>query len=324
MSQAEENNPKAHHDCEHSHHSHGHEHGQGHDHSVTVNEDNKQRVFIAMILTFGFMFAEIIGGLWSGSLALLADAGHMFSDGLALLLSWLAFKFSDKAADDERSFGWHRFQILAAFVNGLSLVLIAVWIVIEAVQRFYAPVSVMATPMIVIAILGLVINLVVFKILSGGDHENLNLKGAMIHVLGDLLGSVAAIVAALLIMFMGWHWADPVLSLLVAILIVKSGWAVVKKSAHILIEGAPANWDPDEVKRHIIDSIDTVTGVHHIHAWSLTNEIQLITLHVQVSEVVDDADVLRQIKDLLNTQFDIQHSTVQIEHLPCPDDGCQI
>ena len=304
----------------HSHHKP--ESCHGHDHSIAVNEDNKRRVFFAMLLTFGFMFAEIIGGLVSGSLALLADAGHMFSDAVALLLSWLAFKFSDKAADDERSFGWHRFQILAAFVNGLSLILIAVWIVIEAIQRFYQPVSVMAAPMIVIAVLGLTVNMVVFKVLSGGDHENLNLKGAMIHVLGDLLGSVAAIVAALLIMFLDWHWADPVLSLLVALLIVKSGWGVVKKSAHILIEGAPADWIKEDVKEKLINTIDTVIDVHHMHAWSLTNDIQLLTLHVQVSEVVNDADVLKQIKELLSTHFNIKHSTVQIEHLPCPDKDC--
>ena len=211
---------------------------------------------------------------------------------------------------------------MAAFVNGLSLILIAVWIVIEAIQRFYQPVSVMAAPMIVIAVLGLTVNMVVFKVLSGGDHENLNLKGAMIHVLGDLLGSVAAIVAALLIMFLDWHWADPVLSLLVALLIVKSGWGVVKKSAHILIEGAPADWIKEDVKEKLINTIDTVIDVHHMHAWSLTNDIQLLTLHVQVSEVVNDADVLKQIKELLSTHFNIKHSTVQIEHLPCPDKDC--
>ena len=202
--------------------------------------------------------------------------------------------------------------------------MIAVWIVIEAAQRFYSPTEVMATPMIVIATLGLLVNVIVFKVLSGGDHENLNLKGAMIHVLGDLLGSVAAIVAALLIMFMGWHWSDPALSLLVALLIVKSGWAVVKKSAHILIEGAPADWDKEEVKTQLVNNITTVIDVHHLHAWSLTNEIQLVTLHVQVSEVISDEDVLKQIKNLLNEQFNIQHSTIQIEHMPCPDDGCQV
>ncbi len=306
-----------------THHHHQHDdHDHGHDHSVSINQDNKLRVLWAMALTFGFMFAEIIGGLISGSLALLADAGHMFSDGLALLLSWVAFKYSDKAADEARSFGWHRFQILAAFVNGLTLLLIAVWIVFEAIQRFFQPVEVMATPMIIIASLGLLINLIVFKILSGGDQENLNLKSAMIHVLGDLLGSVAAILAAVLIMAFGWHIADPILSVLVALLIIKSGWSVVKKSAHILLEGAPANIDEATVKQLLLSEIPAVIDVHHIHVWSLTNDIKIMTLHVQVDEIQHETDVLKLIKTLLQEHFEIQHTTIQVEHLPCPDDGC--
>ncbi|MGJ8662547.1 MAG: cation diffusion facilitator family transporter [Marinicella sp.] len=305
------------------HHNHDHDHSH-HDHSVTVNKDNKMRVLWAMVLTFGFMFAEIVGGLISGSLALLADAGHMFSDALALLLSWLAFKFSDKGADEDRSFGWHRFQILAAFVNGLSLVVIAAWIVIEAVQRFLQPVPVMATPMLVIAVLGLIVNLIVFKILSGGDQENLNLKSAMIHVLGDLLGSVAAILAAILILYFGWFWADPVLSILVAMLIIKSGWHVVKKSAHILIEGSPADIDEGKVKQQLIKDIPSVIDVHHIHVWSLTNDIALMTLHVTIDEIQTDLDVLKQIKSSLKQHFAIQHTTIQVEHLPCPDDDCDM
>ncbi|TDR16773.1 cation diffusion facilitator family transporter [Marinicella litoralis] len=307
----------------HSDHSHDHDHGH-HDHSVAVNQDNKVRVLWAMVLTFAFMFAEIIGGLISGSLALLADAGHMFSDALALLLSWLAFKYSDKGADEARSFGWHRFQILAAFVNGMSLLVIAAWIVIEAAQRFFQPVTVMATPMLVIAVLGLIVNIVVFKILSGGDQENLNLKSAMIHVLGDLLGSVAAIVAAILIMYFGWYWADPVLSVLVAVLILRSGWHVVKKSAHILIEGSPDEVDEAKVKQQLIADIPSVVDVHHIHVWSLTNDINLMTLHVTIDEIQTETDVLKAIKTSLKQHFEIQHTTIQVEHLPCPDDDCQM
>ncbi|MCX7553607.1 cation diffusion facilitator family transporter [Marinicella sp. S1101] len=305
----------------HQHH-HGHEHDHHHDHSVAVNPDNKTYVMWAMVLTFGFMFAEVIGGIISGSLALLADAGHMLSDGVALLLSWLAFKFSERETSESHTFGWHRFQILAAFVNGLSLMLIAVWIVFEAITRFLSPVTVMATPMLVIATLGLVVNLVVFKILSSGDQENLNLKSAMIHVIGDLLGSVAAILAALLIMFFGWHISDPLLSILVAVLIVRSGWIVVKKSAHILIEGTPSHVDETAIKQQLINHIESVTDVHHIHAWSLTNEINLITLHIQVDEVLYEEDVLRQAKDYLEEHFNMQHVTIQIEHLTCPDQAC--
>ena len=307
----------------HSNHNHSHDHCHGgHDHNVTVNQDNKKRVLWAMVLTFGFMFAEVIGGYISGSLALIADAGHMFSDGLALLLSWFAFKYSDKAADETRSFGWHRFQILAAFVNGLSLLLIAAWIIIEALQRFFHPIEVMATPMIIIAFGGVIINFIVFKILSGGDQENLNLKSAMIHVIGDLLGSVAAILAALLILAFNWYIADPILSMIVALLIIKSGWSVVKKSAHILLEGAPANINETQVKNQLIKNIPSIIDVHHIHVWSLTNDIKLMTLHVQVNEIQHETDVLKSIKSILTKQFEIQHTTIQVEHLPCPDDDC--
>ena len=320
MNHSSPNNHDSHSD--HGHKDHDHDH-HGHDHNISINQDNKKRVLWAMVLTFGFMFAEIIGGLLSNSLALLADAGHMFSDGLALLLSWVAFKYSDKAADEARSFGWHRFQILAAFVNGLTLLLIAVWIIIEAVQRFLQPVEVMAAPMIIIASIGLIINIVVFKILSGGDQENLNLKSAMIHVMGDLLGSVAAILAAVLIMLFGWYIADPILSLLVALLIIKSSWSVVKKSAHILLEGTPANINESAVKQQLIQAIPSIIDVHHIHVWSLTNDIKIMTLHVQVDEIQHDTDILKPIKAILKKHHNIQHTTIQVEHhLPCPDDDC--
>lgn len=293
-----------------------------HDHSINVSQDNKQRVFIAMILTFGFMLAEVIGGILSGSLALIADAGHMLSDGVSLLLSWLAFIYSDKQADFKHSFGWHRFQTLAAFVNGLSLLVIAVWIIWEAVWRFYQPVEVMAKPMFIIAVLGLLVNVIVFKILQGGDHNNLNLKSAMIHVMGDLLGSVAAILAAILIYAFAWYWADPLLSLLVALLIMRSGWFVVKKATHILLEGSPQSIDVDAVKSIIITNIKTITDVHHVHIWSLTNDKHLMSLHIKVDEHMDDYDVLRETKKLILNHFPVFHTTIQIEHLDCPDDNC--
>ncbi|GAA4812097.1 cation transporter [Marinicella pacifica] len=293
-----------------------------HDHNISVNQDNKKRVFIAMLMTFGFMLAEVIGGIISGSLALLADAGHMLSDGVSLLLSWVAFIYSDKQADFKRTFGWHRFQTLAAFVNGLTLLAIAVWIIWEAGWRFYQPVEVMAKPMFIIAVLGLLVNVIVFKILQGGDHDNLNLKSAMIHVMGDLLGSVAAILAAVLIYLFAWNWADPLLSLLVALLIMRSGWFVVKKATHILLEGSPDVIDIEAVKNKIIADIKTVTDVHHVHTWSLTNDKHLMSLHIKVNEHVDDYDVLWETKELIQHNFPIFHTTIQIEHLDCPDDSC--
>ncbi len=300
----------------------GHDHDHHHDHGIAVTKDNKSRVFTAMILTFGFMMVELVGGLVSGSLALLADAGHMLSDGAALLLSWYAFKVSDKQADSTHSFGWHRFQILAAFVNGVTLVVIAIWIIIEAIQRFMEPAEILSTPMLVIASLGLLVNVVVFNILSGGNQKNLNLKSAMAHVLGDILGSVAAILAAILIILFEWYIADPILSLLVAFMIIRSGIVVVKKSSHILIEGSPHHFDPELIKTKLINEVESVNDVHHIHAWSLTNDYCLITLHVSVEEVLFSEDVLKLIKDILERDFQIQHSTMQIEHFNCPDFQC--
>jgi cobalt-zinc-cadmium efflux system protein len=194
-----------------------------------------RRVTIALVLTGTFMVVEVIGGLLSGSLALLADAGHMLTDTMALALAAVAFKVSKRPADTRLTYGYQRFQILAAFVNGLSLLLIVGWIMYEAIQRFITPETVMGPTMLVVAAAGLVINIIAFVVLHGGDRENLNIRGAALHVAGDLLGSVAAIVAAIIIIYTGWMQIDPILSVAVAFLILKSAWTLVKRSAHVLI-----------------------------------------------------------------------------------------
>jgi cobalt-zinc-cadmium efflux system protein len=194
---------------------------------------------IALVLTATFMVVEVIGGILSGSLALLADAGHMLTDTMALTLAAVAFGVSARPADSKRSYGYHRFQILAAFVNGLSLLLIVGWILIEAVRRLISPPDVMGKTMLIVASAGLLVNIVAFIILHGGDRENLNIRGAALHVAGDLLGSIAAIVAAIVIIFTAWMPIDPILSVVVALLILRSAWYLVKRSAHILLEGAP-------------------------------------------------------------------------------------
>jgi len=202
-------------------------------------KSNIKRVQIALALTGTFMLVEVAGGILSGSLALLADAGHMLTDTMALALSAIAFRVSSRPADEKRSYGYQRFQILAAFVNGLSLLVIVGWILFEAVQRILSPSMVMGQTMLIVAAAGLVINIIVFFVLHGGDQENLNMRGAALHVLGDLLGSVAAITAALVILYTGWMPIDPILSIGVALLIFRSAWHLVKRSGHILLEGAP-------------------------------------------------------------------------------------
>src|SRR5512132_3323871 len=255
-------------------HEPAHRHGQGADAAA----DNERRLFVTLILTAVFMVAEVVGGIAAGSLALLADAGHMLTDTASLTLAWAAFRIGRRPHDAKRSYGYHRFQVLAAFVNGVALIAVVGWIAIEAIRRLLAPVAVEGGLMLVIAGLGLLVNMAAFAILHGGERENLNIRGAALHVLGDLLGSVAAIVAGGVIYATGWTPIDPLLSVLVALLILRSAWLLVRKSAHIRLEGAPDWLDVDELKEGLVAAIPAVQDVHHVHAWMLTGERPLLTM----------------------------------------------
>ena len=300
------------------HHGHGHSHAHGHGHSHG-GSNNAQRVFIALCLTGGFMFAEIIGGVISGSLALLADAAHMLIDTVSLLLAWIAFGLSKKQADHFRTYGYHRFPVLAAFTNGISLLFIVGWIFVEAVDRLLNPVEILAGPMLVVAVLGLLVNIAAFAVLHGADRNNLNIRGALLHVLGDMLGSVAAIAAALIIMNTGWTLIDPLLSLLVGLLVLRSAWFLVKDSGHVLLEGVPEQLDIQEIGPDLVENLATIEDVHHVHAWSLSQERSLLTLHARISEGTDPDTATAQIQQRLAERFDISHVTVQIEIESCVD-----
>jgi len=290
--------------------------GNGHSHS----NGNMRRVVLALILTGSFMVVEVIGGILSGSLALLADAGHMLTDTMALGLAAVAFHVSKRPADRKLTFGYHRFQILAAFVNGLSLLLIVGWILFEAVQRFLSPTEVLGQTMLVVAGAGLVVNIAAFVILHGGDRDNLNISGAAIHVAGDLLGSIAAIVAALVIIKTGWMTIDPILSVAVAMLILKSAWVLVKRSAHVLLEGAPEWLDVEDMQRKIIAEMPGVSGIHHVHVWGLTPQDLMLTMHVCLeAEAADPTDTIRRVKDLLSRDYGIGHCTIELEVDECSD-----
>ncbi len=270
------------------------------------------RVGVAALLTGFFMIAEIIGGLVSGSLALLADAGHMMTDFAALAMAWGAFTLAKRPANWKHTFGYDRFTILVAFVNGLTLSLIAVWILWEAAARLQAPGDVLAGPMLWIAIGGLIVNLIVFKILMGADQENLNIRGAVLHVLGDLLGSVAAIIAALVILRTGWTPIDPILSVLVAVLILRSAWFLIKDSSHILLEGAPPHIDRRAIREDLPVQIEGLISVEHIHAWSITPERPMLTLEAFATDEANLEVVSLAIKERLQTQFHIDHATVDV------------
>ena len=289
-----------------------------HDHAK--QKGNITRVQIALALTATFMLVEVVGGILSGSLALLADAGHMLTDTMALALTAFAFRMSVRPADKKRSFGYQRFQIIAAFVNGLSLLLVVGWILVEAVRRFIDPPDVIGQTMLVVAAAGLVVNIIAFIILHGGDQQNLNMRGAALHVIGDLLGSVAAIVAAIVIMSTGWMPIDPILSVVVAMLILSSAWKLVRRSAHILLEGAPEWLDVTDIQAKIISTVPDVSGVHHIHVWCQTPQNLMLTMHVVLDESVADVTaVVRSVKQILQAEFGINHSTIEVEKGDCAD-----
>lgn len=289
-------------------------------HDDSKTDGNIKRVLIAFVLTGTFMIVEVIGGILSNSLALLADAGHMLTDTMALALSLFAFHVSSRPADSKRSYGYQRFQILAAFVNGLSLLAIVGWILIEAVQRLFSPPEVMGTMMLIVASVGLLVNIIAFIVLHGGDRENLNIRGAALHVAGDLLGSVAAIIAAIVIIFTGWMPIDPILSVVVALLILRSAWHLVKRSAHILLEGAPEWLDQNKMQSQLIEQIPTINSIHHIHVWGLTPQHLMLTMHVALkNNPSHPSSVIRRVKRILSEDFGITHSTIEIETDNCAD-----
>jgi cobalt-zinc-cadmium efflux system protein len=238
---------------------------------------------------------------------------------VSLLLAWLAFRLARRRADLQRSYGYQRFQVLAAFVNGVSLFVIAGWVVVEALRRFFTPVEVLGGPMLVIASLGLLVNIIAFLILHGGDRRNLNLRGAALHVMGDLLGSCAAIAAAVVILWTGWMPADPLLSVLVALLILKAALTIIRRSGHILLEGTPEHVDPEDLRSRLIEAVPEVVDVHHVHIWSLTGEHPVLTLHAVLDEGADHDSALIALHRALEQLFGVSHATIQLEHSRCPD-----
>lgn len=284
------------------------------------SNNNMRRVIIALALTAAFMLVEVAGGIISGSLALLADAGHMLTDTMALALAAVAFSVSKRPPDKRLTYGYQRFQILAAFVNGLSLLVIVGWILFEAVSRFLDPPEVMGGTMLAVATAGLVVNLISFIVLHGGDRDNLNIRGAALHVAGDLLGSVAAIAAALVILSTGWMAIDPILSVAVAMLILRSAWMLVKRSSHVLLEGAPEWLDLDAMQEKVVTRVPTVTSIHHVHVWGLTPQDLMLTMHVCMAVQPDNpTEVIRGVKNVLQDEYGIGHSTIEIETEDCAD-----
>jgi cobalt-zinc-cadmium efflux system protein len=293
----------------HHHHGHSHNHGHGHHH----HSGNKRALFWSFILIASFMVVEVIGGILTNSLALLSDAGHMLSDAVALGLSFFAIKLGEKKASKTKTYGYKRFEIIAAALNGITLIGISLYIFVEAYQRFTNPTEVQSLGMLTISSIGLVVNIVAaFILMSGDKDENLNVRSAFLHVIGDMLGSVGAIVASLLIYFFDWGIADPIASIIVAILIIISGIRVTQESFHILMEGAPLQINAEDVKASLLN-IPNVGNIHDLHIWSITSGVPMLSCHIAITEHNVHDDVLHQAQNILHDQFGIEHSTIQVE-----------
>lgn len=339
----------------------------------------ESRLLWAAVLTTVTMLAEAIGGIVSGSLALLADAGHMLVDSSALILAWLAARFARRPSDARRSFGYGRLEVLAGFVNALTMFVLVAWIVWEAIERIREPAPILTGVMLAVALGGLAVNLLVLTVLGGhghtghshhhgrhdagndghghprthaGDHHDhdhhsdqsvplrhgstavasrgnssdqrggLNMQAARLHVIGDLLGSVGAVSAALVVHFTGWTIADPILSVLVALLILVSSWRLLRRSAHILLEGVPEGLDPAEVLSALTEVHPDIRDVHHLHLWALADGERIATLHLRMDPLGDISAAQRKVRERLQQAFGIDHATIQVELDDCADRDC--
>lgn len=296
---------------------HAHAHGDGHGHSHgpgAYRGADRRALAIAAALTSGYMVAEVVGGLLSGSLALLADAAHMLSDSAALLLALGAVWLAGRPATARRTFGFKRAEILAALLNGVTLVAIAMWIVVEAIRRLEDPHEITAGPMLGVAVAGLLVNVVAAWVLSRGESDSLNVSAALRHVIADLLGSVGVIVAAIVILATGWDQVDLLVSLLIAVLVAGSAWTILRDSLDILLEAAPRGVDTAEIGRAMAQVADVVE-VHDLHVWTITSGFPALSAHVLVTRDADCHERRRDLERMLHERFDLDHTTLQIDHV---------
>ncbi len=354
-SHPESNNGK-HSDSHSSSNNHQHDHDLDHSHVATTAIDNipqntkgyQRTLLFSFIIITGYMFIEAIGGWLTGSLALLSDAGHMLSDAVALGATLMAFKIGEKAATSQKTFGYKRFEILVAGVNGLTLVIIALMIFYEAIKRFNSPPDIATQGMLIIATIGMLVNILVAWLMHRSSNEgdghshsattdadnsttsgtktsdvkkpaNLNMHSAYLHVLSDLMGSVAAIIAALLMMSFGWVWADAAASVIVAVLILFSGYRVVRDSVHILMEGTPKGLSLETIEQSLVDH-ELVQKVHDLHVWSITSGLHALSCHVVVDGEMNIRQASLLIAELEQRLQDlgISHATIQVESAEHP------
>jgi cobalt-zinc-cadmium efflux system protein len=293
-----------------------HDQTSGHPHLVHSHAHSRgasQRLLLTVLaLTFGYMLAEAIGGYYTNSLALLSDAGHMLTDVAALGLSFLAVRFASRPATPRKTYGFYRLEILAALANGVALMVISLLICWEAYHRFLQPEEVRAWSLVWISVGGLAVNLISARLLQHVHEENLNLRGAFLHILGDLLGSVAAIITGLLIIWRGWVWADPLFSVLISLLIIYSAWRLVSDAVNVLLEGTPSHINLAAVEQ-AMRTISGVCDVHDLHIWTITSDRHAVTAHVVIDDLGESYRILRELRALLAERFALTHATIQIE-----------
>lgn len=292
-------------------HHHGHHHDYGHDHA---RDGNKKGLITALIITAGIMLLEFFGGLISNSLALLSDSGHMLSDTASLVLSLTAIWFAARPPSPNKTYGFYRFEILAALFNGVTLFFIAGFIVYEAMERFFVPPEVQSGTMILIALIGLLANLLsAFALMKKGDvKENVNVRSAYLHIWGDALGSIGVIIAGIMMLVFRWYYADPIVSVIVAILILKSAWGIIKHTVHILMEGTPVTIDQKEVKK-MLEGIDGVVNVHDLHIWTITSGMDSLSCHLLIEDDKDCQKILQEAINKIERECKIFHTTIQVE-----------
>ena len=297
------------------HHDHAHAH-------AAAGLSRESRLLLAFVLTAAMLVAEAIGGIVSGSLALLADAGHMLVDAGALMFAWLGAYYAKRPADARRSFGYARLEVLVGYSNALAQFLLVAWIASEAIMRFATPEPILSGTMLLVALTGLVVNAIVLGTLSH-DHSDLNVASARLHVLGDLLGSLGAVVAALVVRYFGWLWADPAVSILVSLLILGGAWRLLRRSAHILLEGTPEGMDASLIAGTLQREAAGVSDVHHVHVWQLAGGRHVATLHARTRDGFAPDEVIVSIRTVLRERFAVEHATVQIDTVRCDETGCR-
>jgi cobalt-zinc-cadmium efflux system protein len=283
--------------------------------SISAAAQNRRALQITFALTFGYFIVEVVGGILTNSLALLADAAHMLTDvfglGLALFATWI----SQKPATPEKTYGYYRFEILAALANAVVLFFISFYILYEAYLRFKSPPKVASLPMMMIAVFGLGVNLVGLWILRTGAKQSLNVQGAFLEVVSDALGSVGVIIAGLIMLLTGWYYADPIFSVVIGLFILPRTWKLLKQAVNVLLEGTPAHINLAAVEKTMLE-LDGVEKVHDLHVWTITSGIAALSTHVVLADNCDPGDsdrVLERLAALLKEKFGIDHSTIQIE-----------